>query len=778
MTVRGKWGICALALVAGACGSAARVQPAVAPAADFAAGAADLTALIEAEMADKRIPGLSIAVLDGDEVVWASGFGWADPDARVPARADTVYRVGSVSKLFTDVAAMQLVEAERLDLDAPVTDYLPSFRPHNPYGKRITTRQLMTHHSGLVREPPVGHYFDASGADLRSCVDSLNRTEVVFAPGSVFKYSNAGVAAAGLVVQEVAGQDFAAVARDAIVAPLGLRRTSFTPEPHLDPHRAVGFMWAYDRPEFAAPTFELGMVPAANLYSSVTDLVRFARSWFVGEARCEPHLLDESTMRSMFEPQLASRGTGRMGLGFFLGEVDGHLRVGHGGAMYGFATELAALPERGLAVAVVANVDFANAVPERIADRALRWLLARQTGAEPSPFQRSEPVDPELRSALVGSWQNGRNRVRLYESGGELWAQRSWGARLQLRRQGDELISDGRVSRGLQVGVGEDELVWGRRRLQRVDEGQPEPPPAAWRELIGEYGWDHNVLYVLERHGELCVLIEWLIEYPLQGRGDDRFRLPDSGLYAGEAVVFERDAQGAVAAVTVGGVRFPRRVAPGAGGIFRITPTLPRDELRARALAADPPVERGYRRRPDLVEPRDLDKSIQLDIRYATNDNFLGMAVYPEPVALLQRPAAEALARAHRSLQRLGYGIVVYDAYRPWFVTKMFHEGTPEDLRIFVADPEQGSRHNRGCAVDVTLYDTITGEHVPMVSGYDEFTPRAFPEYPGGSTLERWYRDLLRRAMEAEGFSVYDHEWWHFDYRAWEEYPILNAPFL
>ena len=141
----------------------------------------------------------------------------------------------------------------------------------------------------------------------------------------------------------------------------------------------------------------------------------------------------------------------------------------------------------------------------------------------------------------------------------------------------------------------------------------------------------------------------------------------------------------------------------------------------------------------------------------------------------IQRPAAEALARAQRKLWEKGYGLLIHDAYRPWSVTKMFWDATPEDLRLFVADPSRGSRHNRGCAVDLSLYDLRTGEPVSMVSGYDEFTPRAYPHYVGTTDRQRWHRELLRSTMEAEGFEVYEFEWWHFDYRDWQQYPVLNV---
>jgi len=119
----------------------------------------------------------------------------------------------------------------------------------------------------------------------------------------------------------------------------------------------------------------------------------------------------------------------------------------------------------------------------------------------------------------------------------------------------------------------------------------------------------------------------------------------------------------------------------------------------------------------------------------------------------------------------------VHDAYRPWYVTKMFWDATPAENKDFVADPSAGSRHNRGCAVDLTLYELDTGEPVEMLGQYDEFSERSYPEYQGGTSLQRWRRDLLREAMEAEGFRVYQYEWWHYDYQGWERFRIGNQVF-
>ena len=221
----------------------------------------------------------------------------------------------------------------------------------------------------------------------------------------------------------------------------------------------------------------------------------------------------------------------------------------------------------------------------------------------------------------------------------------------------------------------------------------------------------------------------------------------------------------------------PREPLAAAPQFFHITPLRPVAQLLPLALAASPPVEPGEFRPADLVELTRLDPTIKLDIRYATTRNFLGTPLYSQARAFLQRPAAEAVVRVQRALGEEGYGLLVHDAYRPWYVTKIFWDATPADKHNFVADPAAGSRHNRGCAVDLTLYDLKTGRAAEMPSLYDEMSERAYPTYVGGTAEQRRLRDLLRRHMEAEGFTVYEYEWWHFDYRDWKSYAIQNVRF-
>jgi D-alanyl-D-alanine dipeptidase len=183
-------------------------------------------------------------------------------------------------------------------------------------------------------------------------------------------------------------------------------------------------------------------------------------------------------------------------------------------------------------------------------------------------------------------------------------------------------------------------------------------------------------------------------------------------------------------------------------------------------------------RTSDLVEIIKLDPAIRLDIKYATADNFTGRAVYPEARAFLQRPAAEALLAVQRRLNARGLGLVVYDAYRPWSVTRLFWEITPLEKRMYVADPAKGSKHNRGCAVDVGLVELESGRVLEMPGAFDEMSERSHVEYAGGTPGQRANRDRLRAAMEEGGlFKVYPEEWWHYDFKDYREFPVLDVPF-
>lgn len=718
-----------LLCIAGACLAAAQSQ----------AVFEKVRAFTQEQGRQKQIPVIAVALLNDEKILWQFATGDAAPDA--------VYRVGSVSKLFTDVAVMQLASQGRLDIDAAVGRYLPEFN------KAVTLRQLMSHRAGLVREPPVGHYFDDAPRTLEETVGSLNQTALVYEPGTRTKYSNAGIAVVGRVVEALAKKPFADAVRESVLDPLGMKSSAFLLKPEMTASLAKAFLWTYDGRTFPAPQFELGMSPAGSLYTSLPDLSRFASAILRGG---NPILSKEALAR-MTEPQFG----GRYGIGFALGKLDNENTLSHGGAIYGFATDLTVIPSQKLGVIVVCNMDSANSVASRIARQALRWAMEERRGEPLREVRRTAPLTSAEARSLAGRYGEAADAFELTAREEKLFlAPVRGGRRWEVRRSGDALITDDRHGFG--------------RVVPAALKSKPVPKPAAvkqeWRSLIGEYGWDHNVLYVLEHEGELSVLIEWYDYYPLTPVGPNTFRFPDSGLYEHESLTFTS------AGAMVGGVLFPKR--PQAeGSVFRVIPRRPVPDLRKTALASSPPEETGPFRRNELKELRLLDKTIRLDIRYASKANFLGTPVYSQGRAFLQRPAAEALARAHKELVTHGYGLLIHDAYRPWYVSKIFWDATSGEQHDFVADPSKGSRHNRGCAVDLTLYELATGKPVEMPGLYDEMTARSYPDYPGSTSLARWHRELLRNAMEQQGFRVYDTEWWHFDYKDWSQYGIQNVTF-
>jgi D-alanyl-D-alanine dipeptidase len=313
---------------------------------------------------------------------------------------------------------------------------------------------------------------------------------------------------------------------------------------------------------------------------------------------------------------------------------------------------------------------------------------------------------------------------------------------------------------------------------------------AANQQLVGLYETGAERVLIREREGNLELIydagpranaiIETYVTYPLLSGSSGSYRLLSYGPMSKSSaeVAFVRDRSGRGISMRVGDKTFARKFFDvEQGKTFQIKSLLPTTELRQRALVVSPPVEAGVFLAPELVELESLDATIKLDIRYAGTNNFMGIQLYEQPRAFLQRPAAEALVRVNRMLKKLGLGLIVYDAYRPWYVTKMFWEATPDQQKVFVADPSKGSRHNRGCAVDIGLYRLDTGEVVDMGSDFDEFSMRAYPTFPGGTSEQRARRALMQTLMAAELFTVYPEEWWHFDYVDWKKYPILNLRF-
>ncbi len=750
------------------------------PADKYAAAIRDLKAFVAKEVAAKNIPALSLALVDDQKVVWAEGFGHADEAKRMNAGPQTVYRIGSVSKPITALLLMLFVEQGKIDLDAPITDYLPDFQPTNKSGKKITLRQALSHRTGLVREPPVGGYFDATRPTMADSVKSLNQTVLVYEPESTTSYSNAAPCLSAVILERLEKEAFPQIMKRHLFDPLGMTDSAVEMTPALLPKLSKATMTTYHGRDFPAPTFELATTAAGNIYSTPLDQAKLMSMLFARGKGPKGQLLKKDSIEKMWEIQFAKNDdkTG-FGLGFHVSEFDGKRRIGHGGAVYGFATEFAALPDEKLGVIVCSARDVSNGLTRHIADVALRHALALQAGKPLPAIEATEPVGAETARKLAGRYRNGDDIVDLESHEGRLWI---WpprlGMRYEIKKRGNTLVADDIFVYGPELIQEGDAIVWAKKTYKPGSAMKTLPPPAKWEGLIGEYGPEYNHLAILEKDGVLHALIEWVFLYPLTEVSENEFKFPNYGLYHGHPVTFRRDANGQATVVEAANFKFERRSLPRSGETFKIAPQRPIDELRKAALAASPPDEKNVLlRKPDLVDVAKLDSDIKLDIRYASDNNFLGAPLYTSARAFLQRPAAEALVRANKKLEKRGYGVLIHDAYRPWYVTKMFRDAVEPKFHHFVADPLQGSRHNRGCAVDLTLYDRATGKAVEMVGGYDEFTDRSYPDYVGGTTLQRMRRDLLRQVMEDEGFTVYFAEWWHFDFGEWRSYPILNTTF-
>ncbi|WP_438994563.1 M15 family metallopeptidase [Pseudemcibacter sp.] len=326
----------------------------------------------------------------------------------------------------------------------------------------------------------------------------------------------------------------------------------------------------------------------------------------------------------------------------------------------------------------------------------------------------------------------------------------------------------------------------GNLQAQQYEFG--EKPPAAQQNLIpmlGEYHLGEEKIIIREDGGRLHAIInptfdgsspDTMKDWPLSFIAPGKYTYSFRGEFA--TFIFQFDSDGKSKSIVINNVTYNRNnIEPSNGNTFKVELDKTIDEYIEDALAASPPKEKGDFREPDLVDVTTVLENVKLDVRYSTTNNFLNAPTYSEAKSFLHRPAVMALNEANKRFNAMGYGIVVHDAYRPWYVTKIFWDATEGDERNFVANPDNGSIHNRGSAIDLTLYELKTGEVIKMVGTYDEMTDRSYPEYMGGTALERWHRALLRHVMEDVGFTVLENEWWHFDYKDWQEYPILNNTF-
>jgi D-alanyl-D-alanine dipeptidase/CubicO group peptidase (beta-lactamase class C family) len=712
-------------------------------------GAATLVA-IEYERSTRKIPSIMMGIVDAGGLVWSGGAGFVDDAAKTPVNAYTLYRIGGLTQLFTAELTRSFAARGAIDLDAPVQRYLSTFQPRNPFGGDITIRSLLEHRSGLLREPPRGSALDANPATLAETVASLNATVLVFKPGTEYKYSNAGYAVIGRVLEVVGRKSIDESLTETVLAPLQLTRTALRISDKTSV--AHSLIAPFDGERFAAPTFDLGVAPSAGGYSNLNDLARFAQMLLMRESKA-------------------------FGGEFTRSKVDTHGVVGRTGATYGYVSNLSLFPEQGFAVITLMAIDDATPALHRLRDFAARQVLAARKELRKPTVAKTDKISTSTAYALQGHYSSGSQTLDIRVVDQRLFLEAP-GVIGELRQRSGRLVVDDLATYrdDIQIDTRARTVNIAGVTYRRADWARPAPSDEL-DGLVGEYGLHHNHIRFYERDGEAYARVDWSHHRKLQRITKDAYRFPDDGPYSREEIRFTRDERGIGAALSLSGMVLSRRdfgaeSEARSRANARFVP-----ELLAAARNMSPPAQASRTRKPELVDVNKLEPGTKLDIRYATADNFLGHPFYESPRFFLQKPAADALVRAHRKLAVEGFGIALFDGYRPWYVTQMFWESVPPESRAFVADPAQGSRHNRGCAADITLFDLANGKVVDMPGRYDEPSSRSSPLYLGGTSLQRWRRDLLKRVMEGEGYDVYSNEWWHFDYGEWRKYPVMNVDF-
>jgi D-alanyl-D-alanine dipeptidase/CubicO group peptidase (beta-lactamase class C family) len=720
-----------------------------------------IDAAARAEVADKRIPSLAVAVVGRDGTLWSQTYGFEDAGKTRAATLDSIYRIGPMTEVLTHRLVLQLAQEGKLDLDRPVDAYLADFKPRNPFGGAITLRMLLAHTGGLVQEPPVGSRFDTDPPDLAATVRSLNGTALVAAPGTTIKYSNAGLAVAGRVLEVVTGQSYAQLLSASVLQPLGMQHSALT---RRSRPAVYAQMAPFDSTRFPAPTFDFGDLPAAGLYSSARDVAQWARM-----------MLGSGTLDASQPQDAADHSAGVLGMA--RGTLGGRRTLESAGGVYGFSSDLLFAADAQLAVVVLSALDN-NASAKRLARFAMTAVAAGRA-VQPIPDWPRFSVCAAQAREWEGVFRHGEDSLLLRNVAGGLYLEAPEVAAEVRCTAGDAVLDDATTyADTVQLSPGSNRVVFSGKAYERVAAREPSPPVAAVREILGDYGPAHDYIRVFERDGRAYARLEWSRYLQLKALGHDLWALPRTGgAYSLETIRFERDAKGGIRAANLNGIVFSRRDFGAESAAALRDSMRPIASLRTEALDSRPPLETGVKRPVDLVELTPQMSGIRLDVRYATTRDFLKTPVYSEARAFLQRPAAQALSRVTASLAAQGFGLTIFDGYRPWFVTKMFWDATPDYNHVFVGNPAEGSRHNRGAAVDLTLHDLATGREVEMTGGYDEMSSRSYPLYVGGTSLQRWRRDLLRHAMEAQGFTVYEAEWWHFDFNGWQDYPISNLEF-
>lgn len=466
---------------------------------------------VQNQMKKNDVTGLSVALVDDQQVIWSEGFGFADKSAGIPAGADTIYRVGSISKLFTTMAALQLSEQGKLELDKPLSVYIPDFSIRSRFtgAKPITPRSIMTHHSGIPSDRHQGMWTKKPVpiADLPSLISD---DYAAFPPDTVYSYSNLGMSLLGLAVQNASGQEFTTQIRQAILTPLGMNNAFFSAGTNAVRPAVKAYQNGDEKQE---PL--LRDIPAGGLNASVRDMSLFIRMVLTGGTLDGHRIIREETLREMLRPQnrnVALDGNFPIGLGWMLGGL-GSINIAnagtvahHGGATLYHRAQLIVLPDVKLGVVVLSNSGSAGKAVNDIATEALKLAVEIKTGRKQPEYGQVATgdvlSDQELR-AYTGSYTTIGGIAALAPQSGYLQAELAGNSFRLAPRQDKQLQLQYRLLGFIPIDLGElsrfgvrREIVAGHELLRATDgvyellvaeKVTPESISPAWRNRLGRY---------------------------------------------------------------------------------------------------------------------------------------------------------------------------------------------------------------------------------------------------------------------------------------------------
>lgn len=461
-------------------------------------------------MQDKRVMGVSIAIVDNQKIVWAQGFGFADEKNKVPATAETVYRLGSISKLFTVMAALQLAERKKVDIDQPLKTYLPQFtvRSRFPDSDPITLRTMMTHHSGL----PADIYKGALTSEPPSALLSRLKDEyVAYPPNFVLAYSNVAMALLGLMVERVSGTQFSEYMDQYVLAPIGMPHSSFSLTPEIKNLLSNGY-----RNGEEVKQVHLRDTAAGSMYSNVLDLSRFMQVMFAQGRVGHRQILQPATIDEMLRPQnetVALDFEQRIGLGWFLiyaGQANEKIAT-HAGNLPLFHTTLAILPEKKIGIVVLTNSAEGRRIYDKIAGEALKLTLEAKTGIALEKRERKIPPPDKIAAEkmlqdfvgeyatlnLLGTVERHKQTLDAHiggyqfqlipSSNGIFGVERKWLGIFPIRKVGNLDLAKIRARRMDVAGRKLLIVNYDGRHWFTAEKIDPTPLPDAWGRALGTY---------------------------------------------------------------------------------------------------------------------------------------------------------------------------------------------------------------------------------------------------------------------------------------------------